>query len=184
MKGKKIFFLIFGLVILLVPIYVIMNSESILEKGHRHKLHLQGFDPFDPFRGKYLRLSYDDNVDGDEALKEGDKVYVTFVKDSLGFSQFDFAHKEKPDHDDYMTTTIVEPRFFWDTGEGNFTIKLDNLTKYFINENKAKEAEKIVMDYTRERPNDIYVAIRVLDGEARLEDIFVEEIPLLEFLEK
>jgi hypothetical protein len=64
------------------------------------------------------------------------------------------------------------------------TIKIDNLTKYFINEDKAYEAELILRDFRQDRPEDLYVAVRVLNGEARLEDIFVEETPLLEYLEK
>ena len=178
MKSKKLIFLIFGLVILAVPLFIIFKSEDILENGHRHKLRLQGMDPFDPFRGKFLRLRYDNDVVADPELKEGDNAYVTLEQDSMGFSHFAFAHKNKPDHDNYLMAEID-----W-IYEGTATIKVDNLTKYFINEDKAYEAELILRDFRQERPEDLYVAVRVLNGEARLEDIFVEETPLLEYLEK
>lgn len=186
MNAKKIIFLLFALIILLVPMYVIFSTEGILEHGHRHKLHLQGYDPFDPFRGKYLRLNYDSNVHCSEDFEEGDDVYVTFEKDSLGFSYFANASSEKPDHDDYMKSKVTWADSFWDVEDAykSVNIELDNLTKYFINEDKDLLAEEILETYSRDHPNDIYVAIRVLDGEARIEDIYVEETPLLEFIEK
>ena len=193
MKTKKLIFLFFGLIILMVPVYLIFNSENVLENGRLHKLRLQGYDPFDPFRGKYLRLNYDNGVPCSESLKEGDNVYVTFETDSMGFSYFANASSERPNHDNYMKSTVTSSGFdsWWGDGsdawpEAGATvgIELDNLTKYFINEDMASAAEEVVQDYQRDRPNDIYVAIRVLDGEARLEDIYVEETPLLEFLKK
>jgi len=177
MKNKKIIFGIFAVVILLIPLYIIMSSESILENGHLHKIRLRGYDPFDPFRGKFLRLNYDNNIPCDVAVEKGKDAFVLLEKDSMGFSYFAFAQAEKPDHDDYIQAELLY------VADGFTSIKIDNLTKYFINEDKAQEAERVVQGFTRERPNDIYVAIRVLDGEARLQDIFVEETPLLEYLE-
>lgn len=177
MNKKKIFFLIFAVVILLVPLYVIFQSEKILKEGHLHKLRLDGYDPFDPFRGKYIRLNYDTFVSCDETLERGDNGYVLLEKDSLGFSFFKSMEDEKPDHSDYIQTTVL----YADGGMASF--ETDNMSKYFINENKASKAETIVMDFTQNNPDKIYVAIRVLDGDVRLEDIYVEETPLLEYLE-
>lgn len=179
MKNKKILFGLFALIILSVPLIIILSSEDILENGHRHKLRLQGYDPFDPFRGKFLRLRYNNNVLCEENIKEGDKVYVTLEKDSLGFSSFAYASSEKPNHSDYVYTTVD-----YISSNNYARIETDNLSKYFINENKAHEAENLLLEYTRNNPDQIYAAIRVLDGEVRLEDIFIEETPLLEFLEK
>lgn len=178
MKSKKIIFIVFALIILCIPAYLIFSSEDVLANGHQHKLRLQGYDPFDPFRGKYLRLNYEDRMPCDSALNEGDLAYIIFEQDSLGFSYFSKALVNKPEHDNYMTAPVMS------IYEGKAQIMLDNITKYFINESKATQAETILQDFTRARPNDIYAAIRVLDGEVRLEDIFVEDIPLLEYLDK
>ena len=178
MRSKKIFFLVFALIILSIPAYLIFSSEDVLENGNRHKIRLQGYDPFDPFRGKYLRLNYDDLVPCDFELDKGELAYVVFEKDSLGFSNFSYAYANQPGHNDFLKTTVLY------ISNGQARIKLDNITKYFINESKAAAAENLIQDFTRNRPNDIYVAIRVLDGEVRLEDIFVEETPLLDYLDK
>ena len=173
---KKIGFLIFALVVLAVPLYLMMSSEDILENGNRHKIRLEGRDPFDPFRGKFLRLNFDDRIDCLEC-EEGDEVYVLLVKDSEGYSSFNEGVMEKPSHSDYFKAKVL--RVYSDEA----VIKTDNLSKYFINEDKAKKAEDILQSYTRQKPADVYLAIRVLDGEARLEDIFIEETPFLEFIE-
>ena len=175
--SKKIGFLIFALIILAIPLYLMLTSENVLENGYRHKIQLEGRDPFDPFRGKFLRLNFDDNVECFDC-EEGDEVYVTLDKNEDGFSYFSFASKDQPDHSDYFKAEVK-----YTTGT-TATLKIDNLSKYFINEDKAKEAEDVLAAYTWQRPEDLYLAIRVLDGEARLEDIFIEETPLLEFLEE
>lgn len=176
MKSKKIIFGLFALIILIVPAYIIFGSERVLENGHLHKIKLRGYDPFDPFRGKYLRLNFEDFISCDESLQAGDKAFVLLKKDSLGFSYFASAEDTRPDHDDY-----IEAELLYADG-GMAQIKIDNLTKYFINEHKATQAENLVMEYTREKPNQIYAAVRVLDGEARLDDIYLDEKPLKEIL--
>jgi len=174
---KKLLFLIFSLAVITVPLVIIYQSENILENGHRHKIKLRGYDPFDPFRGKYLRLNYDNMISGDETIREGEKAYITLKKDSDGFSEFDYAFHDEPSHTDYFEAEVLY------AGGGMIEFKMDNITKYFINENKAKKAEYVIMDFTQNKPNDIYVAIRVYDGHCRLEDIFVEEKPLLEYID-
>lgn len=173
---KKIGFLVFALVIITIPLYLMLSSENVLENGNRHKIRLEGRDPFDPFRGKFLRLNFDDEIDC-FACEEGEEVFVLLEKDEDGFSFFSEGVKERPDHFDFFTAKVERAY------PGKAIIKLDNLTKYFINEDKAKDAEDVLQSYVRQKPNDVYLAIRVLDGEARLEDIFIEDTPFLEFLE-
>lgn len=177
--SKKIAFIVFAVILLSVPLYLMINSERVLEDGHRHKIRLRAYDPFDPFRGKYLRLNYDNNVLCDENLEKGEAIYITLEKDSLGFSHFAYGAGKPPENStDYFKSTVL-----W-RYDGTATFKTDNISKYFINEDKATPAETIVQNYQRNHPTQIYIAIRVLDGEIRLEDIYVEETPLLEFLEK
>ena len=173
---KKIGFLAFALIVLAIPIYLMMSSEGVLENGNRHKIHLKGRDPFDPFRGKFLRLNFDDRIECFNCA-EGEEVYVLLTKDADGYSSFSSGVKDKPGHSDYFKAKVLR------SYSGEAVIKIDNLSKYFINEDKAKEAEDVLQSYSRQKPEDVYLAIRVLDGEARLEDIFIEETPFLEFLE-
>ncbi|MCH2235689.1 MAG: GDYXXLXY domain-containing protein [Crocinitomicaceae bacterium] len=176
MNAKKFLFGIFALIILAVPAYIIFKSEDVLAGGNKHILHTIGFDPVDKFRGHYLDLNYDDIVLCDEDLKKGDQAYVVLEKDSLGFSYFAFAESEKPDHSDYF---ICKLKY----AQEKARLDLNNIKRYYINEDKVERAEDIVQDYTRNRPNDIWVEVSVLDGEIRMVDLFIEGTPILEFLD-
>ena len=55
----------------------------------------------------------------------------------------------------------------------------DHLGKYYINEDYAKAGE----DVLRMNRRNIYVGVRVLDGECRMQDIYVYDTPLMEYLE-
>jgi uncharacterized membrane-anchored protein len=164
---KKAVFLTFALVLIAVPIYIIYSSEAILEKGHQHKLQLEGYDPFDPFRGKYLMLNYDFNSPIEKGMKEGDKGFVVLEKDQQGFSHFSMVTVEKPTSDDYIKCQVKY--VYGDRAE----IEIANIGKYFINESKAKRAEAILMKAVENKTNTTYATIRVLDGECRLEEVYV-----------
>mgnify|MGYP000200154761 CR=1 FL=1 len=174
---KKGLFIAFALLLIGIPIFLMIKSEDVLENGIRHKLRLRAYDPFDPFRGKYLRLNYDNTASCDPGLETGDACYITLKKGEDGFSTFEHMHQEKPETEDYFESRVLYA--FDSTG----TFKLDNMEKYFINESKAGHAERVVQDFQRKKPDDIYVAIRVMEGEVRLEDVYIQEVPLLEYLE-
>src|SRR3989338_2601520 len=80
MKTKKIIFAVFALVVVLIPIYLIFQSEDVLTNGHQHKLRLEGYDPFDPFRGKFLRLRFESSVPCESDIKTGDQGFVLLEK--------------------------------------------------------------------------------------------------------
>lgn len=176
MKNKKLLFAAYGLVILLIPLYLIFQSESILTEGHQHKIRLQGYDPMDPFRGKYLRLSFNNSVPCEKGVKMGSPGYVILKKDSLGFSYFASVQSVRPAHSDYIEAEIQM------VYGGNAMINLDNMNKYFINEDIASEGEEVIADYTSQAPDKIWLNIRVLDGEARIEDVIVRSKKLIDYI--
>lgn len=175
---QRLVFIAFALVLISVPLYVMLTSENVLGNGHFHKIKLAGFDPVDPFRGRYIQLNYDNWIDCDDDLRKGDPCFVSLERDSLGWSTFSYASKKRPEGSDYFNSTVLDK---WNSG---CDVDLDNLTKYFINEDKASIAEEYIINYVAQQPDDIYAGIRVLEGEVRLEDVYIEETPLLEFLKK
>lgn len=177
MKTKKIIFAAFALIVLLIPMYLIFQSEDVLTNGHKHKLRLMGYDPLDPFRGKFLRLRFENNIPCDADLAMGDNGFVLLEKDSTGFSHFSFVKKQRPSHSDYIEAKVTM------VYGGKADMDFDNLNKFFINEDKAKDAELILADYTRMAPDKIHMTVRVLDGEVRIEDIIVKTKTLLKYIE-
>lgn len=176
MKTKKIIFAVFALAIILIPVYMIFRSEAVLTNGHQHKLRLQGRDPFDPFRGKFLRLRFENRVPCENGIKEGDIGYVLLEKDTSGFSRFSYVQKSRPSHSDYLEAKVMS------VYGGEAEMDFDNLNKFFINEDVATEAEEILGDYAQMAPDKIHLTIRVLDGEARIEDIIVKAKTLMNYI--
>ncbi len=176
MKNKKLFFFGFALLILLIPAYLVFKSESILTDGTLYKFRPQAYDPFDPFRGKFLRMNYDTgDIPCNEDVDEDQTVYVSVGVDEEGYAFFEEVFTKPPKDKDYVKSVV---RY---THGNEVDIEIpDNMRKYFINEDKALDAEHVFF----EERDSIYIGVRILDGEARLEDIYVHNQPILEYLEK
>ena len=93
MDFKKIIFPAFILLVLVqlfVPANMIIEQEAILKKGIAYKFKTAPIDPYDPFRGKYVWLSYEDNwveIDTADGWNYFDKVYVEIENDMDGFAK-------------------------------------------------------------------------------------------------
>lgn len=194
MKNKKLLFLGFVFIILIVPIYIAFSSENVLKNGTYYKFRLQGRDPFDPLKGKYLMLNYAGlQIQTDDKFEVGEEVYVKIGVDPEGFAFFDSVHKSEPKKGDYLKTRVrdvylsmnernvfIEGDVQRSSGSNTVWIEIpDHMRKYFINEDFAKKGETVLF---QERA-DIYVGVRVLEGECRLQDIYVKGKPLMEYLE-
>lgn len=199
MSLKKVLFIAFAAIILLIPIYVAVSSQNVLDNGKLYKFKPMAFDPFDPFRGKYLRVNYQTNdIPTEFNFEDGETVYVSIGQDQDGFAFFEEAFKSPPKNVDYLKSTVEssfvneflqrEIEMALERGDNDMetidtrnkvTIKIpDNMNKYFINENAALRAEKV---FRRKRDN-CYIGVRIMDGTAILEDIYVFDQPILEYL--
>ncbi len=64
MNNKKIILISFALLVLLqiwTPAAMIWNREDVLRSGKAFKFRSAPVDPNDPFRGKYIILSFREN---------------------------------------------------------------------------------------------------------------------------
>lgn len=198
MKARTWLFIGFAALIIAVPLYITFSSEDILENGTYYKFRLQGRDPFDPFRGKYLRLNYDfDRLPMDTKVKDGDEVYASIKVGDDGFAYFEKAYRKPPPNGDCLK---VKVKYSSESGNRdrrrisvrNRSVERDNesyyvvieipkhMGKYFINEDYATKGEIAL----RANANKAYVGIRVLDGECRMEDLYIDGVPFMEYLKK
>ena len=199
MSIKKGLFFAYAAIIVLIPAYIAVSSQNVLNNGKLYKFKPMAYDPFDPFRGKFLRVNYErNNIPTKFDFKEGQTVYVSIGVDKEGFAFFEEAFKSPPKHKAYLKSTVewagfdelLQRQIEMAIEDDDFdlssidtrsvvNIKIpDNMNKFFINEDDAGRAEKV---FFREQAN-IYIGVRVLDGEARLEDIYVRDQPILDYL--
>lgn len=161
------------------PWSLIRQQERILEQGELIRLRLQPVDPYDVFRGRYIRLFYgawEAPAQGQPVLSE--PVFVTFRTDSLGFQTPDRVHLEAPADEPYLRTIALyaDPSLQ--------TVQVDppeSLLYYYLNDEIAPLAERYfqeLMATAPDQPEQAYAAVRLLDGEARIEQVFMAGKPV------
>lgn len=181
-------FLILVLIQLGVIYNVIYKEEQVINKGKAYKFLTQPIDPTDPFRGKFITLRYKmDSYKTAIDWKRGEDVYV-YLKDSLGFAAIDTISKNSLD----VKKDFVVAKATW---SNNFNILKKNSVKkvhfklpfnrFYMEEFKANPAEVL----TQQRVGDslvknVYSLVYVNQGKAVLQDVFVNEIPIKDFVEK
>lgn len=184
MKTKHIFilFVVVALVQIGIPAQMIWNRESILDSGKAFKFKTQPVDPSDPFKGKYIYLNYEMNSfpTGQETWKRGEDIYVSISEDGQGFAKAIAVSKETPEYQDYVKATVD-----WsvnNTKEVRFSLPF---TEFYMDENKAYKAEVAHRNAQRDSlPNNTYALVYVKKGEAVLANVFINDIPIAEFVEQ
>ncbi|NRA10912.1 MAG: hypothetical protein HRT57_03030, partial [Crocinitomicaceae bacterium] len=133
-----------------------------------------------------------------DKFEEGDKAYVSIGVGEDGYAYFMEAFKNPPKKGDYIDSKVLYSQGVEEIREGVFgrtdnsigpddrgsykmavAIKAPaNMCKYFINEDYAMTAERV---FQKER-GSITIGVRILDGEARMVDVYVKGKPLMDCL--
>ena len=91
MNFKKITWICFVLLVVLqlwAPASMIYNREDVLKNGKAFKFRTAPVDPSDPFRGKYIVLSFDENsFENKEKIDwaGNEDIYVQLITDKAGY---------------------------------------------------------------------------------------------------
>jgi len=181
---------LFGLYVLLavvqmaVPLGQIRKHEDILKTGAVYNFRTAPVDPYDAFRGRYVALSYADTV---AAVRKGEKLesqapaYVSLSRGADGFAQFGELSFEPPAGCDYLRVQYL----YEDdkaNGTGHFRLPYD---RFFMEETQAPLAEEVYRKHHgRDGQSDraAYVGVRVKDGRGVIEDLYIDNKPIREFL--
>jgi uncharacterized membrane-anchored protein len=183
-KKQKIIFMVAVLALLSIPLYLILRSESMLaDTDHLYKFKpVRMVDPHDPLRGNYLVLNFPQQVevDSNEHFSSGkNNIYVTVERDSLGYAHFNHGYKNKPQSPNYFTASTRFSR--WDARHVWIEVPFD---KYFIKESNAQLAEKVYLREMSDSNTNMYLEVSIRDGESLLKDVYIDSIPLSEYMNK
>ncbi len=185
MNNKKILLIIFVLVAavqLYVPASIIMERENILAAGKEFKFKTAPVDPSDPFRGKYLTLSYAGNtvkVNNKEEWVYGETVFVQFSKDKDGFATIDAVTKNKPSG----KVDFVKARANYVSYDSTLSIDYP-FDRYYMEESKAGEAEDVYRESSRDTTHFTYALVNIKNGEAVLKDVLIDNVSIKEIIKK
>jgi len=178
-------FLVVALVQLWVPASMIWKSETVLIEGKEFRFKTAPIDPVDPFRGKYVTLAFDvdEQISTPEITWEkGECVFVKVFTGIDGFAEIESISKKQPDDSsDYFKTTV---RYTGKSKRGSNVRLHFPFNRFYMEESKAYEAEVAVRESIQDSSQVAYAIVSICDGDARLKEVMVNEVPLKDWVEQ
>lgn len=175
---RTIFFSLAMILFIAVPLYMIWRYENVHSRGEIFRFKSEPVDPYDAFRGKYINLSFRgfNSIlfpDTSKKFSVGQTVYLEVQKDDSGFAYISKTFSEPPSHHHYIETKVS---YAYDS---DFSVDIP-FDRYYMNEELAPLAEDAYREYAREE--NVYVDVRVLDGKALIEEVYIRNKPIVKFL--
>jgi uncharacterized membrane-anchored protein len=175
---KKLPILIFVLVALAqlsVPAVMAWNRVQTLAHGRVWKFKTAPIDPEDAVRGRYVRLSYDvDRFTGNEKFPSGDTIYAVLKENAEGFAEVDRLTNKSGSGDNF-----VKVESWWGSDRQNIAFPFN---QYWVTERDAPAAEKAYAENSRRGQQNAFVTVRVRNGDAALEQLYIDNQPLRDYL--
>ena len=156
-----------------VPASLIWKREQTLRQGSVWKLRTAPVDPVDAFRGRYVALEFEEEtreIAPPAEASDGRPVFVTLRQTPEGFAEIDRISTTPPSGHDFIE---VELR--------GKTVKLP-FDRYWVTERDAPAAEAAYQAQSRPEKRNAYVTVRVFHGDAALEQLYLDNLPLGEYL--
>ncbi|MEM9672464.1 MAG: GDYXXLXY domain-containing protein [Bacteroidota bacterium] len=177
-------FLLVALVQLYVPASMILDREAVLAQGTEYKFRTAPIDPNDPFRGKYITLSFEDTtvpIVNENDWVAGESVYALLTIDEHGFAQIQSVTKEQPaDDQDFLSITVS---YVSSNGNRQLTLQYP-FNRFYLEESKAPKAERVYWESLRETSQTTYALVAISDGEAVLKDVLINGISVRELADQ
>jgi len=177
---KGIWFLVAVCVSFGLPASMIVAQWRTLEEGELVKVRTRPMDPYDPFRGRYVRLGFDSQNlplgEGIERVERGASVFVVLDIDESGFARFQHVLNTRPNEGNY-----IRARVRW-ANEQIVNVRLP-FERYYMNEKIAPSAERAYRELNRARLRenseeisevDAYVLVRVRNGKTAIEGVYIK----------
>ncbi len=177
---RPFLWLLLGALMLAVPLSMIARKEYVLSQGEVFRFRLAPMDPTDPFRGRYMTLSFEvERANYDLPADDGDPgtqqvLYALLERDDQGFARITRVEAHAPESLPYLR--ITQPRH-----AGN-RLRLP-FNRFFLNEDSAAAVEAKAGKLLREaneqgKANPLHAEVRVKDGEGVVTALLGPDGPL------
>jgi uncharacterized membrane-anchored protein len=156
-----------------VPASLILKRERTLREGRVWKFRTAPVDPVDAFRGRYIALEFE--AEGQEISPPPNAqfhqtVFVTLRENAEGYAEIDQVSPARPAGDEFIEAQLVGK-----------TVSLP-FDKYWVTERDAPAAEAAYRAQSRRDRRNAYVTVRVFRGDAALEQLYLDGLPVGEYL--
>ena len=189
--------------------WLIADRECVLAKGQEVKFVTRPADPYDPFRGRYVALSFQAEAyesESDLKLPYRVPLYAVFEVDADGYASVSTIQQEPPTDE---SAIYVKLESWWFSGSTSPRLSVTDAPKtdekvperyrynlrlpfnrYYMNENAAPDAENRYRQANRpgnadseaQMTRDNYLTVRILNGRAVAEQLFIEGKPIEQLL--
>jgi len=152
-----------------LPALQILRYEQTLHAGETIRLRTQPVDPYDPFRGRYVRLSFGNwsvPVEGTApaSSRRLEHLYVRFTNDPAGFACASVASYTAPEAGPYLRV----PYRGYVGDSVNLSPPFD---RFYANEERAPELERLYREAHAAGRSNTYALVRVLGGRGVIADL-------------
>lgn len=168
-------FAVSAVVVLALPVGHIVSYQRVLREGTSYRIDCTIYDPYDPFAGRYVRvrprIQFADGVDGSYHRDE----WYTLTTGANGLLEVASVTNERPtDTSNYVSSDFKA-----------------GLYRFYLNETVAPAAEKAMNEIARQsrrspdkeqQRSRVTLQIRVLDGKAISEQLYIDNIPITEYV--
>ena len=171
--GRLILFALVACVQIAVPASLIWKREQTLRQGHVWKFRTAPVDPVDAFRGRYVALQFEvetQEISPPPNVEGGQTVFVTLAPDIDGFARIDQVSSSPPPGTDFIEALLVGK-----------TVSLP-FDKYWVTERDAPAAEAAYLAQSAREKRNAFVTVRVFKGDAAIEQLYLDGIPLGDYL--
>lgn len=181
---KQLLWTLFG-VLCVVQVVVIalgvMRYERILSEGEVFYFKVLPLDPYDPFRGRYVTLRFENAnsaplAEG-EIVGETSKAYALLEHHEKGDRIKEIRFK-KPAQGEFLEVNVYSTNNTKKDARNTvyFSLPFD---RFYMREDIAPKAEKVL----RARSGiTVKAKLRVHDGKGVIEDLMVDQTPLSQFV--
>lgn len=173
-------FILMVLVQLYIPASMIFQKERVITQGAVYKFRTAPIDPYDPFRGKYITLSFNENavkVANATDWISNETVFVALSTDSSGYAIIQSVSKDQPTGgNDYIKATI--DYIINDTLSTVFVRY--PFDRFYMEESKAPIAEQVYTEAAIDSNQVAYAVVMVREGDAVVRDVVIEGVSIVE----
>ena len=172
---------------LALPLSLVAQHEQTRASGTPWKFQTAPVDPGDPFRGRYVRLSYKverDPVPLTDAthyyVPAGTRMYAELLAGPDGYATLVKLHPQRPESGEYIDVFVRYMRQPAKDGGKQPPAAIVHVPfdRYYLPEEKAGEVERRYGEASRKAMANTYAEVRVRAGHAALVSLVLDGKPV------
>ncbi len=183
-QTKLFLYIIVSLILTAVVVQPVIQNALTLNSGELFLFPTAPVDPSDPFRGRYVQLSFDQRSaplgELESSVLEKKVGYGIIEKMSDGSAKISSIVYSRPSDLPYLTLTAKQNHL---TYGNERTIDFDfPFDRFYMNEKLAPLAEQIYRE-NQSSSTPAHLAVRIKNGKGTIEDLLVNGQPIKKLAE-